>query len=192
MKFHNKHILVVITFGFCSILFILAFKNKRQHEYFDVLSHMMSQSIDINVLNNCYMSSVSRQLLNEPVEFRFVVYIDSTECTQCRLNHLIDYLPFSSLLNTRSGQMLVVIEPKAYDTNFVRNFIDEYSEFPCILAVDGSFAKANTFIPSCKAFHNFFINKNNEVILVGDPTTNSAVDELFQRRILCKNRKNTF
>lgn len=88
--------------------------------------------------------------------------------------------------------MLVVIEPKADDTSFVRNFVNECNEFPCILDVDGSFAKANTFLPSNKAFHNFFINKNNEVILVGDPTTNSAVNELFQKRILCKNRENAF
>lgn len=189
MKFHNNHILSLLTIGivFCSILFMLSSKNRRQREYFDVINKMMAQSIDINVLNNCYMSSVSRQLLNEPVEFRFVVYIDSTECTQCRLNHLIDYLPFNSLLNTKSGQMLVIIEPKADDTSFVRSFVDDCNDFPCILDVERSFAKANTYLPSNEAFHNFFINKNNEVILVGDPTTNDAVDELFQKRILGNN-----
>lgn len=77
-----------------------------------------------------------------------------------------------------------------HDISIVKNFVDECDFLPCILDIEDSFAKANAHLPSNNAFHSFFINKKNEVVLVGDPTTNSAVGKLFQKHILEQNDKN--
>ena len=176
--------LCLISIGFGIVCLCVASRKGRQHELLDEMSAMMAHPVNINILSNCYLSSDNKQLLKESAEYRFLLYIDSTECTECRLNHLTEYLTLDSLLKTISGQMLVIVAPKAHDTVIAKNFVDEYDFIPCILDTAWLFAKTNVYLPTHHAFHSFFINKRNEVILVGDPTRNKHVGELFRKHIL--------
>lgn len=192
MKSHKEYALLcpATIFVVGIIRICMVYKNGRQHEILDEISTMMAHPVDINVLGNCYMSSDNRQLLKEPAEYRFLLYIDSTECTECRLTHLTEYLTLDSLLRAKSGQMLVIVTPKTHDTVTAKNFVDECDFIPCILDTEGLFSKANAYLPTNHAFHSFFINKRNEVVLVGDPTRNRNVGDLFRKRILESKKQN--
>ena len=56
--------------------------------------------------------------------------------------------------------------------------------FWCIFDVDGEFISHNPNIPDNKLLHTFMLDENNNVILIGDPTINSRIEELFHSELL--------
>lgn len=79
--------LLCIAIGVYIILMCLSSKNRRQHEFIDEMNNMTAHPIDINVLSNCYMSSVNRRLLKKVYEIQI--------CTLYRFNRMYP-VPFES------------------------------------------------------------------------------------------------
>lgn len=117
---------------------------------------------------------------------KMVIYIDSTECSSCRIGHLSEYESLA-VECTRNGPYLLVIilSPLEKDYEYTRHLLESYNNpFPVYLDKNHSFRKENAFIPDDNRFHAFFVDANNRPILVGDPTRSKKVLQLLQQKQL--------
>lgn len=113
-----------------------------------------------------------------------IIYIDSTECSTCRISRLIWYKPVFDLAE-EYGNFHVV--PLVTPANEKRDFIREYLElmdspFPIYLDEYGTFRSDNPSIPDDTRFHSFLIDNNGKPLVVGDPMV-PRILELYRQTI---------
>ncbi len=109
-----------------------------------------------------------------------IIYIDSTECSSCKIGHLPRYNALYNLLNSDySYDLLVVISPKAKEREWVIRQLQFTMGFPVYLDDGSRLLSLNTFIPHDNRFHCFLTDANGKVVFVGDPTWGDTTNTYF-------------
>lgn len=117
---------------------------------------------------------------------RLVVYIDSTECSSCRINQLHKYSQYASLADLYPGlETVVVIWPNSEVAENIDNDL-AHRKFPFDVFIDreGSFLRENPWMPSIgRNQHAFLTGKDGLPVVTGDPITSAGRDRLLRNAI---------
>ena len=125
--------------------------------------------------DTCYIDS--------PVN-KLIIFVDSLSCSSCTVSKLGEYLEVCDTLSSKNSQMLVILQtPKRYQEEVISKFHHERFPFWCILDIEAEFTRNNPAIPKTPLLHTFTLDKDNKVILVGDPIKNERIWDLVQREL---------
>lgn len=117
-------------------------------------------------------------------DFTILTYVDSMGCTGCRLK-LPLWTKFIESLNSIAGdyEVLPLIVVNSRDNRELSYIIrrDAYS-YPVIGDMADSLNLLNTFHEQ-STFRSLLLNRNKQVIAIGNPTTNNAVADLYRSLI---------
>lgn len=117
---------------------------------------------------------------------KLIVYIDSTECSTCRISRLQEYNDiFYRSLRDRNFKILVIFAPKKSEIQTVKMLM-EYYAFPHSVYIDENnefYNQNKAIIPEDKILHTFLVDKNNNVVLAGDPINNDQLTNLYFKEI---------
>ncbi|MBO4230426.1 MAG: hypothetical protein J5886_01995 [Bacteroidales bacterium] len=117
---------------------------------------------------------------------RLVVFIDSTECSSCRINNLHKYSQYSSLSTLYPGlEAVVVIWPNAeVSENIDKDLAHRKFPFDVFIDRDGSFLRENPWMPSIGRNQHAFLTGNDGLpVVTGDPITSAGRDRLLRNAI---------
>lgn len=119
-----------------------------------------------------------------------VIYSDTIDCSKCFINKL--YL-WNELLDWESKYNLsfvFIIEARRFETFPLKQLISE-SGLKHSVFVDEkhAFRKSNPNIPDNLMLHIFLLDKNNNVVLVGNPVLNEEMEKLFKKVIINEQKK---
>ena len=125
--------------------------------------------------NQCY-----KQLLNE---YRIFLYIDSIGCSSCRLQlpewkQLIKET--DSLFSGKVG-FLFFFQPKNIK-EFRYIFARERFDYPLFIDTNGSINNIN-HLPKETQYQCFLLDKDNKVVMIGNPVSNPNIWELYKKQI---------
>lgn len=142
--------------------------------------------IDVEHMLFCRLDSGSHLNNTKKRQFSFVIYTDSTQCSPCFIKGLTEWNDILRLENSNEHdiQFFFIIEPRKNDTGLLLKKIKQ-SGFKHSVLVDNKslFLKANPQIPKEAIYHTFLLDKNNNIILVGNPLINEDVKKLLYRRL---------
>ena len=117
---------------------------------------------------------------------RLVVYIDSTECSNCRINNLDKYSPYISLADLYPGfETVVVIWPNSETAETIDNLL-AHKEFPFDVFVDrdGTFLEENPSLPATgRNQHVLLTGSDGSTVLTGDPVTSPGRDRQLRNAL---------
>ncbi len=115
-------------------------------------------------------------------KMKMVVYYDSLVCSPCsakkiRLwNNEIDSM---KVLNP-DFKYYFIFAPKKEDENTLFSTFMEYKfNYPVFIDVNNVFRKENPHLPDNLSLHTFLLDKNNKVVLVGNPIHNTKIKEMY-------------
>ena len=109
-----------------------------------------------------------------------ILYIDSTECSSCRIGHLAVYSDLYRRSQESSAfDFVVVISPKAKERERAVSQIHYQIEFPVYIDDGSKFLSLNPWIPQDSRFHCFLTDQRGRVVHVGDPTWSDKSKALF-------------
>lgn len=112
-----------------------------------------------------------------------VIWIDSTECSTCRIGHLNKYSNIWDFLSEKNSDMKIIISPKEYDYESVYDsIINRRFKFNVYLDPLNRFSTSNK-VPRDKRFHSFLITTDGHPIFVGDPTNSDMLESTFKQSI---------
>lgn len=114
---------------------------------------------------------------------RLVVYIDSLNCSSCGINRLSRFAKYAALAKSNQDfQFLVVIWPNYEAKGDISKNIEHWHfPFDVFLDYEGVFSKSNPKLPRIDArFHTFLLNKHNQPVMIGDPTSSKRIESLFK------------
>ena len=115
-------------------------------------------------------------------ELKLVVYSDSIACNTCIVSKMFiwdDFVEYAEEFDNRL-KYYFIFSPKKNNEYSVRfELKDALFDYPVILDSNGKFEKLNPHLPKNKAMHTFLLDKDNKVILVGNPLNNPKIEEMF-------------
>lgn len=117
---------------------------------------------------------------------RLIVYVDSLECSSCRVGRMYEYNEIISFRDTIGEQYLPIFifsSPKHIVEELLYQIKISYFDYPILLDEKGLFPAANPHIPADSRFHTFLLDKTGKVVLVGDPVNNPNLWELYKTTI---------
>ncbi len=121
-------------------------------------------------------------------ENKLIIWFDSTECGSCRMSRLYEWdddpvMQYARGMGDRFNVFLV-FSPKATDIRSLKFSLESYDvSFPVLIDETGEFLKQNPHIPANTRLHSFLLDKNNRVILIGNPLGNGPLWELYKEQI---------
>lgn len=128
----------------------------------------------------------------EATLYKLIHFVDTQSCSICELKALYQW---DDLLIKNNIDKLVqlchIIEVGNHNREDLMKAISEtYFQGEVYLDSLGVFLKHNTNIPSNRLYHTFLLDKNNNVVLVGNPLNNTYIEELLVKIVDNMNRNN--
>ena len=116
-------------------------------------------------------------------DYKMVVYVDSAGCTSCGINKMFLWDPLITYAETYKGKLKFYFIFSTPKSDNVRNaLITNPFNYPVLIDEKGEFEKLNPHLPKNKAMHSFLLDKNNNVIMVGNPLHNKEIEKLFYQQ----------
>lgn len=165
----------------CLNLFLL---NSCYSKKEDSLLQMMQQPVSLPLFKMIKISPTNRHLLygaNDDTTFKLIHYIDSASCSICELKVIYQWDNFIYKNEvTSSLEYYFIVDARKYNKEQLTDALSEtYFSQDVYLDSLGVFLKHNTNIPSNRLYHTFLLDKNNNVVLVGNPLNNTYIEELL-------------
>lgn len=116
---------------------------------------------------------------------RFVVYVDSLQCSTCHLNRMPKYSQYASLETLYPDfQMVAIIWPNAETAGTMAADIEHRKfRFDVFIDRDGSFMKANPKMPAKRDYHCFLVGRDGHPIIAGDPVDTKGKEMLLHNTL---------
>ena len=113
---------------------------------------------------------------------KFILYIDSTECTTCRISRLEMYRPLFNMSDQNKTFTMLVLFPNVdFDGVPIERYMSDISiEIPVYIDIENVYLKKNPSIPTYEPMMQaVLVDNENRPELVGDPIRNDRLMELF-------------
>ncbi len=117
---------------------------------------------------------------------KMIVWYDSTECSTCKLDRILDYYDFidyniTSLTGLKS---YFIFSPSKQNLKSFEDYASSVVHYyPIFVDTANQFYKLNPHIPANKLMHSFMLDSENKVVLVGSPILNQAMFDLYKKTI---------
>lgn len=174
----NKNLLFLFVI---TISFMLSSGCDR-HNLRRALNGIMDAEIElpdsISCIQNGMLTSAQEVKL---IGKRLIVFVDSTECSRCRIEQFNRYHELLELSETSQAFkviFLLSIEKKSHD-EIVDFLLATEPEYPVYIDEKNDFRHLNPSISDDARFHTIFVDEMGKAILVGDPISNASIHKLF-------------
>ena len=118
--------------------------------------------------------------------FKIVFYVDSAGCTSCRLNQLSEWkkiMAESDSLFSGGVDFLFIFQPKKSDERELQIiFRNNGFSHPVFIDTENEIDHLNKF-PSQADYQCFLLDRDNKVIMIGNPSNNTGIWALYKKYI---------
>jgi hypothetical protein len=118
--------------------------------------------------------------------YKILLYIDSLGCTSCRfrLGEWKNIIEGTDILFSKKPDFIFVFQPKHSGDKEIKQLLKGNGfVYPIFLDVDNKTYALNNF-PKEQEYQCFLLDKDNKVVMVGNPVLNPAIWKLYKKIIL--------
>ena len=157
----------------------------NKHAIRDKIALMKSSKIDI-CLDSMMCVTKSTDIdenLSKP--FRLIVFVDSSSCSLCEIRKIWKWEAFLKE-KERSNfiGLFVILETNRKKMADIKETLESDGiSCPVYLDYKFSFLRNNPHVPNNHLFHSFLLDKNDSVILIGEPIQNKTIENLYDKKI---------
>ena len=113
-------------------------------------------------------------------KYKMIVYLDTTNCSSCALKHMFvwnDFLQYSEEHDDILDFVFIVEARRGEDKSLKDMMYMTTLKHSIYIDNNQVFTRNNPSVPSETMFHTMLLNKNINVILVGDPCKNEKIEK---------------
>ena len=169
---------IILLFVFATV----CMSGCRDAETRRTLRRMMGSTVvlpeKVTCVQNGEVFPMPEELRSRP---KLIVFVDSTECSKCRIDNFVRYGSLFDLSrDTGAFEMMFLLSTKKIDyRNILEHLVESNPPYPVFLDSENSFRVDNPMIPDNSAMHTITVDSDNRVLLVGDPIYNESIMNLF-------------
>lgn len=195
----SSHKISLLSCLFVSVLFLFSTvsceKLKRQIMTQKMVSQWVGKEIKFPadaqccVLGKDTISTLCSDLFRK--EYKVMLYVDSLGCSDCRLR-LVQWKQLigeaNSMFQDRIG-FVFFFQPKDMQEMVYLFRRDEY-DYPVFIDKNNTIDRLNHFSKDMK-YQCFLLDKDNKVLVLGNPMVNPQIWELYKEHIIEKSNQTT-
>ena len=120
------------------------------------------------------------------VPVKLVVWCDSLACASCEISYMNEWHYIAAYADSLSQwfSIIYLFSPKKKDYSTVRRSLRASKfDYPIFIDRHATFVKLNPHLPKNRLLHSFLLDKNNKVVMVGNPLHNPSLWALYKRTI---------
>jgi len=117
---------------------------------------------------------------------RQVIFIDSLECSLCRVQKIKQYEDlFLESIKNRRFDLIIILSPNKKEIPLLRSYLlSQNLKVPVFLDSNNGFYSKNQFLQTNRHFHAFLLDNSGHPIFIGDPSRGGKLYELFEQTIM--------
>lgn len=153
------------------------------------MEEMMYKKVEIPVDRMCVLYRDAPAIMRDSMylkdRMKWIIYLDSSYCKPCQISSIYDWEAFMTNNNLSSDSisfMFIFSITKESLSDFQNAYKKACISHEAFVDTALLFAKRNPFIPKEAMFHTFLLDKNNEIVLVGNPIKNQMIKDLFLKQ----------
>jgi len=178
--------LITICFSSCN-------KNKQKEDVIKIVTEWTGKEI-IFPQGITYTSMVEDAAFIDLYRdnYKILLYVDSTGCTSCRLKLSVwkKIIAESDTTFSKPVEFIFFFQPKQKDERELQQIFKRNGfKHPVFIDSKNEINRLNKF-PSKPEYQCFLLDKDNKVIIVGDPSINQGIWALFKKVITEKEKNN--
>ena len=181
----------VIAITFCTICFSSC-KDIRRESAEKIVKEWTGK--EIKFPQELYCTSMGRDTICVDLysnNYKILLYVDSIGCTSCRLK-LQEWKKIINEADTvlsKSVEFIFFFQPKQKDERDLQQiFKSNGFKHPVFIDKKNVIHRLNN-LPSSPEYQCFLLDKDNKVVIVGDPSTNKGIWALFKKVITERDKK---
>jgi hypothetical protein len=168
---------------FLSILFSCKEKKKIAEEPQSIVKEWMGKEINFPESIQPTVAGQTVYHFSEPRPYKILVYTDTVGCTSCklRLDLWKDYIKEADSVSGHQVNFLFYFFPKPTDDLQAILKLDNFKQ-PIYVDSRDEINKMNSF-PKQMLYQCFLLDRDNKVILIGNPTIRPKLWEIYKKQI---------
>ena len=122
----------------------------------------------------------------QEIPVKLVIWYDSLVCSSCQLSRMYEWNNIVTYADSLASwfSIIYLFTPKIDDIDRVNVVLKTNNfDYPLFIDRNSSFIKQNPNLPKNRRLHSFLLDKNNRVVLLGNPLYNPALWALYKRTI---------
>ncbi len=168
----------------CLLLVLCACKNKVQNEVEEIVREWSGK--EILFPDNLVFTIQGKDTVDFPIsteKYKILTYVDSTNCIGCKLqlDNWKKLMKETDSIVPNKVQFLYFYSPKNKQ-NIIGNFKSAGFTHPVCIDEKKALDALNKF-PRYENFQTFLLNRDNKVLVVGNPIHNPYIQELYIKTI---------
>ena len=182
---NRKHVTLFLLLA--SLLVCSCKDNKRLEDAAKIVNEWAGKEIRFPGNVPCYVSGrdTLSGLCDEwfQKEYKILLYVDSTGCSSCRLK-LFEWKQLmqeaDSLFHGQVGFLLFFQPKNVKEMGYL--FLRDRFDYPVFMDTNGKINSMNKF-PQTMQYQCFLLDRDNKVMMVGNPVSNMRIWELYKAQI---------
>ena len=171
----------LITLIIILLSFLSCYDN---HRLIEEIQQLKNNPIDIDICKRgiSFKNGVDTiYCYDEENPYRLIIYIDSLSCNQCFITHMIESKECITELSSLGIESIFIFEPKKEHIEEISSLLKDFAyPFWTIVMRNAEFSEVNPHIPSTPNLRSFLLNKENKVVVVGNPFRNIKIKALIK------------
>ena len=167
-------------------MFISACNKERTEKMLEILQH---NRVNIPYDRLVRIAPVDTMKNVASYDYRLIVYIDSTECTSCVVKNMFYWESLLDSVKTKNIKpnfdiVFIFSPPKADNERIIYQMkLNEHLIDKIFIDTCNVFITENPHIPQEQMYHTFLLNKNDSVIMVGNPKNYPKIERLLFKKL---------
>jgi hypothetical protein len=177
---------------FCLIIALIASisacqQNKRRDNATKIVREWTGKEIKFPATLSCTSMGKDTTCIDlHNNNYKILLYIDSIGCSSCKMQQLISWKKLMNEFDTafiRKPEFVFIFQPKKRDEKALQSIFRQHGFLhPVFIDKNDEIDKINNF-PLNPEYQCFLLDKDNKVLLVGNPATVSGIWLLVKRII---------
>lgn len=110
---------------------------------------------------------------------KLVIYYSRKGCNDCNISHIHDFQKLFELKTASEFSIFIIVSPKDLYDSSIAQIKHQRHPFAVYIDKHDEFISLNHVMPDDSTYHSFLVDKNNKVVLVGNPLSSEAMWNLF-------------
>lgn len=164
---------------FLMVVFVLGCSDSTR----SIVRRLYGSKIDYTSGNYLVMKDSMEPEFSVEAPVKIITYMDSTLCGKCLGNYLNAVSVYMNKIHSDSVMYVCVLQPRSI--NDIQNQIKELDMNHISIVYDrcDNYLKKNHIDKIPYEMTTFLVNKDDRVVLVGNPLKNKKIYDLFNRKI---------
>jgi len=161
--------------------------NRNKKEIKKVVNEWIGKEILLPEKVSCYVAGKEtlQEICNELLrqEFKILMYIDSAGCSDCRLklSEWKQLMEDADRFFQGNVGFLLFFQPESV-SKMANLFAPGRFDYPVFMDINGTINRLNRF-PKEMEYRCFLLNKDNKVLMIGNPVLNLNIWKLYKSKI---------